>query len=33
MGLGAFREALEARDASLSVAAAEESLVGAPQRL
>jgi Na+/melibiose symporter-like transporter len=30
---GAIREALEARDASLSVAAAEESLVGAPQRL
>ncbi len=30
---GAIREALEARDAALSLAAAEESLLGAPQRL
>jgi Na+/melibiose symporter-like transporter len=30
---GAIREALDARDASLSVASAEESLVGAAQRI
>jgi Na+/melibiose symporter-like transporter len=30
---GAIREALEARDADMSIAAAEESILGAPQRV
>jgi Na+/melibiose symporter-like transporter len=30
---GAIREALDARDANLSTAAAQESLLGAPQRV